>query len=644
MFGNVNCFYLYVIVVTVIIITCACEPQTPYLALYGTGDTEHTDVLVRRVHDNLTLVCEVRGDPAARVFVWNYVSDNGTDGGRPLVSEPSGPTIVSRLERGDLQLSDSGHYICSAPPFSSTKYVLVQTKGPHQCARGAFWCGARCVLPAYVCDGRKDCVLAEDEAPPLCAPRPCARGDKLNCSSGRCIPEAACCRPGAALCRQPACCDEHSRFSTLEGYVEVEYPPLFDDRHAPDEYGFIQSTIYTVTACALIFMIAVVLLVSALCKMHMKRAALRGYASAHRDTAHHYAARFPPRYEAARLLEPGAAASPVRGTYASTELPSPESPSTVASEPPEPPPYSGGFGLARLSAIFCSRYRQVPTQCCDVELRPVRGAGGVGGAGGPPRAAPPAYRSPARAEPELYYADPELAPQELNYMAAPLDFFCRRTARRNTIDRVLEQLSAAQRPLTLQLGRFQLSLPRFRRESPRPDTPDVGELAADELRDTYTLNGRTIALLGADLEHFPPRPGRPPPYNEAMRYKYGPPPDYLSRERIDSDESEARSNVEMPPRYEELAAGADRNANVATVAPAAAVATVADVENGNVATGHIAETNALYDADSVNGCTAINDNDLFVSAGAYPETIRSVIDNLPAIDCDVNANDGALSA
>lgn len=31
------------------------------------------------------------------------------------------------------------------------------------------------------------------------------------------------------------------------GYVEVEYPPLFDDRHAPDEYGFIQSTIYTVT-------------------------------------------------------------------------------------------------------------------------------------------------------------------------------------------------------------------------------------------------------------------------------------------------------------------------------------------------------------------------------------------------------------
>lgn len=91
------------------------------------------------------------------------------------------------------------------------------------------------------------------------------------------------------------------------GYVDVEFPKQFEDRHAPDDYGFIQSTIYTVTgellrlvvrlaldrlfiyvcnmcvtrmcvtACALIFMLAVVLLVSAICKMHMKRAALRQY-------------------------------------------------------------------------------------------------------------------------------------------------------------------------------------------------------------------------------------------------------------------------------------------------------------------------------------------------------------------------------
>ncbi|XP_039751826.1 uncharacterized protein LOC120627827 isoform X2 [Pararge aegeria] len=631
MFGYLNCFYVHAAVVILIIETCISEPQTPYLALYSPGDTEYTDVLVRRAHDNLTLVCEVRGEPAPRVFVWNYVSDNDndTDSGRPFATEPSGKTGSSRLERTDLQLSDSGHYICSAPPFSSTKYVLVQPRGPSYCARGAFWCGSRCVLPAYVCDGRRDCEHAEDERPPLCAPQPCARSDKLNCSSGRCIPEAACCRAGAPLCPQPTCCNEHPRYSTLEGYVEVEYPPLFEDRHAPDEYGFIQSTIYTVTACALIFMIAVVLLVSALCKMHLKRVALRGYAAAHRDTAHHYAARYPPRYEAARLLEPGVSSSPVRNTLCASELPSPETPSTGASEALEPPPYTGGFGLARLSAIFCSRYRQVPTQCCDVELT----AAGA--------------RAP---HDDLFFAEPEPAPRDLDYMAAPVEFFRRRAARRNTIERVMEQLGAAPRPPALQLGRFQLSLPRFRRDLPRPDTPNVAELTLD-LRlpapaspDTYTLNGRTVRLLGAACAPAPP------PYCEAVRYKCGPPPPYRGAD----SECAARSNVELPPRYDDLAAlgpAADTDAannNVAVAAgarPAADDAAVdaarytpaATDDAGDIIAGSDVTSNGLR--DSVSDATTVNDNDLFIGNDSYPETISSVIDNLPAIDSDVNAND-----
>nr|XP_034827747.1 uncharacterized protein LOC117985164 [Maniola hyperantus] len=686
MFRNqLNCFYTQIAIVILIIKICIGEPQTPYLALYSPRDTEYTDVLVRREHDNLTLVCEVRGDPAPRVFVWNYVNHNGTDGSRFLTTEPSGAPVGSRLEISDLQLADSGHYICSAPPFSSTKYVLVQPKGPHHCARGAFWCGARCVLPAYVCDGRRDCVHAEDEAPPLCAPAPCAHGDKLNCSSGRCIPEAACCRPGAALCRQPACCDEHSRYSTLEGYVEVEYPPLFEDRHAPDEYGFIQSTIYTVTACALIFMIAVVLLVSALCKMHMKRAALRGYASAHRDTAHHYAARYPPRYEAARLLEPAIPSSPIRNAH-NTSV---KTPSTVANEAPEAPPYGGGFGLARLSAIFCSRYRQVPTQCCDVEMTAVRGAS----LSGSPQRAPLDYRSPACCDGDLYYTDPDLSPRDLNYMATPVEFFRRRTFRRNTIDRVMDQLTQVQRPLTLQLGRFHLSIPRFRREEPRPDTPNVAEIDIDDLDfvrvaadDTYTLNGRTIRLLGANFENYPVLGNRPPPYNEAMRYKYGPPPEYLSREGINNNDTEsaARTNVEMPPCYEDLASGVDGNANIANITINVIDTTdnnVSDIENGNVTNGNvtngnvtncnvtngnvagynvtvnsIAGTNVTFNSISSNGTedtassnvtnnndTTVDDNDLFVSNDNVPETISSVIDNLPAIDSDVNANETLYS-
>lgn len=33
----------------------------------------------------------------------------------------------------------------------------------------------------------------------------------------------------------------------LSGYLDVEFPAVFEDRQAPDDYGFIQSTIYTVT-------------------------------------------------------------------------------------------------------------------------------------------------------------------------------------------------------------------------------------------------------------------------------------------------------------------------------------------------------------------------------------------------------------
>lgn len=56
--------------------------QSPFLNLYSPGEPEYTEVLVHRVGDNLTLVCELKGDPAPRHFVWNYVNDNGTDGGR----------------------------------------------------------------------------------------------------------------------------------------------------------------------------------------------------------------------------------------------------------------------------------------------------------------------------------------------------------------------------------------------------------------------------------------------------------------------------------------------------------------------------------------------------------------------------------
>ncbi|KAJ8707892.1 hypothetical protein PYW07_011569 [Mythimna separata] len=423
------------------------------------GDPEYTDVLVRRVHDNLTLVCELRGDVTPRIYVWNYMNDNGTSADVILKGEPKGPTASSSLTKLDLQPTDSGQYMCSAPPFSVTKYILVQTRGPKYCGRGAFWCGQRCMAPQYVCDGRRDCELGEDEAPHMCPTGVCARSDKLNCSTGRCISESACCRTSSALCQQPSCCDEHPRYSRLEGYVDVEYPPLFEDRHAGDDYGFIQSTIYTVTACALIFMIAVVLLVSAICKMHMKRAALRSYAHAERATRQHYSMqyaqthRFPPCYEASRLLEqegrlPSPTQSPthVPDRHAQCGGAAPASPPDTAADAPERP----GFGLARLSAIFSNRYRQVPTQS-DVELTNVRSSSLNNS---PTRTQTlDNYRSPTYCDlntSEFYFTNPETGDiaRDLNYMATPVDYMRRNSS--NTLERVIDQLDRQR--LTLQLA------------------------------------------------------------------------------------------------------------------------------------------------------------------------------------------------
>ncbi|CAB3233460.1 unnamed protein product [Arctia plantaginis] len=610
MFSSPYCLLSCVILLLFSPKTCTGDIPSPPLVLYGPEEPEWTDVLVRRVGDNLTLICELRGTTPRSLFVWN-IPENGTIGIRPYKVDAGSGTSTSTSStfiKEQVGISDSGQYMCSSPPFSVTKYILVQSRGPKYCGRGTFWCGTRCMAPQYVCDGRADCADDEDEAPHMCSQHICSRPDKLNCSTGRCISEAACCRTVGPLCQQPSCCDEHPHNSRLEGYVDVEYPALFDDRHAPDDYGFIQSTIYTVTACALIFMLAVVLLVSAICKMHMKRAALRSYAHAERATRQHYSVqyaqthRFPPCYEASRLLEAEARApaSPARDTSLQC---SPEC------GPEAPPAERSGGGLTRLSAIFSSRYRQVPTQPPDVELTNVRSTSLNNS---PTRnRILDNYRSPTYCDlntSEFFFTNPETGDygRDLNYMATPIELMRNRNS---SIERVIDQLDRQR--LTLQLGRFQLSIPRFGRRNEsdrRPDTPNVAEINIDDLdfvrmtsHDTYTLNGRTIRLLGANFENYPLLPDgtRPPPYNEAMRCKFfGPPPEYLSREGLNSRvDEEARNNVEMPPCYDELngensnnnnpvASGSGNNNNVETI-DSANIDTVRDRSMANDNIMHI---------------------------------------------------------
>ncbi|KAL0858950.1 hypothetical protein ABMA27_011368 [Loxostege sticticalis] len=708
MFSSIMFMLFSVIVFTFTPKSCIADMllQQPSLNLYSPGELEFTDVLVKRVGDNLTLICELRGDTALNYY-WNFVSANNSIMEKPYIIEQN-ITLGSKLVKYELTETDSGRYVCSAPPFSQAKYIHVQPYSTTTCAHGAFVCGARCVLPAYVCDGRRDCLRGDDEAPALCGVLPCARNDRLNCSNGRCIPAAACCRTPSPLCRQPACCSEHPPPPMHSGFLDLEMPATHDDRRAPDDYGFIQSTIYTVTACALIFMIAVVLLVSAICKMHMKRAALRSYARADRLTRDHHALaqrhRFPPCYSAQLLEHHSPLASPARDTQCA-----------VSTGSASPTNSERRTRLSALTSVFTSRYRQVPTQCAEVEMTAVTST---------------AASSPSRV---LEYRSP--AGGLLSDGAPGLN------AANEHPDR---------HRLTLQLGRFQLSIPRFGRNETRPDTPNVAEINIDDLdfvrlnsNETYTLNGRTIRLLGGNFENYPPlsHGSHPPPYNEAMRYKlYGPPPEYLSRDRLNrtnSVDDEARSNIEMPPCYDELSTGNNAgNSNVMcgngiamtegrividTDVAANNVIGILDVASGgagicligessgnnnvfdnvmgnsngnagvmslsnssnviaNNATQSPTEENATCIANSSgnlnnNNVTtnlsseldlklvnneSNNDNNTATHNGRYVgngsqlsperncnndtvETLKSVIDNLPAIDSDVNANDNVES-
>ncbi|KOB71316.1 Uncharacterized protein OBRU01_13879 [Operophtera brumata] len=248
----------------------------------------------------------------------------------------------------------------------------------------------------------------------------------------------------------------------------------------------------------------------------------------------------------------------------------------------------------------------------------------------------------------------DVSGRDLNYMATPIEFFRRRSMRRNTLERVMDQLDRQ----------------RFGRPDPRPDTPNVAEINIDDLdfvrlnaNDTYTLNGRTIRLLGANFENYPVMPDgsvRPPSYTEAVRYKlYGPPPEYLSREGLnrrsaDTVDQEATNNVEMPPCYEDLNAISDNNGNVNVNDGAVTVnnGNVNDgtdtVNNGNVIVidGTVtvnndnrlnAATNAIVGANSMKNELGSSQND-----DTNVETLSSIIDNLPAIDSDVNANESDM--
>lgn len=612
------------------------------------AETVIDDVIIMRINQTLHLKCEIVGHD-------NYIIPDKTytiKWSSPAVG--SNRSTIKQIGKEswftlrELRQSDAGPYVCSILSTPVQQYVAVRKLESHprpaHCSPLGFVCSnGLCVLPAYVCDGFIDCD--DDETVATCGTDNPCRG-KRPCSKGRCIPHSWCCdNLKNSSCIRPDCCDEPD--GLYGDYPDMEFSNIVEDnRHYNEDYGFIQTTIYTITACALIFMIAVVLLVSAICKMHIKRTTLRNYANAqqhfglqcgHNNGLPRYPG-LPPHgcFEANRLLEPEYRVDATNGSPQRTNTSANNTPThrpNLVEEIPEcetqnnsttgaegHPVRPTNFGFGRLAnSIFNSRYSQVPQQCYEVEMTSVLNT---------PRSPNRTnqqfnvanYRSPTYCgvnNGEYYFANNDTAcfGPDLNYMSArydQMDFYIsegerRRALRRaNAVERILDRIgfntsyrvNAMERnfgadanrnetveeshTVTLQLGRFQLNLPSFGRSrradsvmsrlpvpNRRPDTPNVAEVNLDELdfvrlnsNDTYTLNGRTIRLLGGNFENYPPVMGfsnqnmfvggivSPPPYSEAIGAVplkiYGPPPAYLSRENLTSNVQDVNEITELP--------------------------------------------------------------------------------------------------
>jgi hypothetical protein len=184
----------------------------------------------------------------------------------------------------DLKETDSGNYTCEAKPLMdslyfdpSTEYVDVRVKPKiGTCSEPLFSCpSGECIGRIYLCDGKADCKDGSDESERQCGTwnrNPCE--GKLRCENGRCISKHWCCDKlvdrNCTVRTTPKCC---MQLQSLNLDVN-QYSPQ------PQQYsdmGFLQTTIYTVIGCAMVFMLIITIMVIAICRVHLKRTAIARY-------------------------------------------------------------------------------------------------------------------------------------------------------------------------------------------------------------------------------------------------------------------------------------------------------------------------------------------------------------------------------
>ena len=153
------------------------------------------------------------------------------------------------------------------------------------------------VMARYRCDSRMDCPAGDDESPVFCGPEPCK--GKIVCPEldFRCIdPTEYCCDPQTGeKCSQTdlisprcfssepetckflyPCCESVIEFSIRSRLAaQWAHLPASEGEEVRSDIAYLHSTVYTVIGCSLAFIIIVLGLGVAICRLHLLRKSQR---------------------------------------------------------------------------------------------------------------------------------------------------------------------------------------------------------------------------------------------------------------------------------------------------------------------------------------------------------------------------------